>query len=257
MLFQYLSDLHLEFYPNPKNIDKINIKPIAPYLVIAGDIACVVDNINNRFERFIYRMSKLFKYVFIVSGNHEYYKCEAKVLPMKEWFELIDNTIISVTMNTKNVIFLQNKTFLIPDTDIAVFGCTLWTEILEREKEMVTDTLADYVHIPNFTVDDSINMHRISVKALESELSKHHDKRFVVITHHLPSYKLIASRYVDSGYNSAFASDVPLADNPQIVAWFAGHTHLQIENGKFHINPIGYFADIKGRYIEYNKIIEV
>jgi predicted phosphodiesterase len=257
MLFQYFSDIHLEFYKNPSKIDKINVERKAPYLIIAGDIDNIAGLKGNRFERFVKRMSLLFDYVFIVSGNHDYYRSKQESLPIKEWFQMIDDKIRKIIKPMCNVVFLQNEVFLLPNTDIAIFGSTLWTEVLPQEIACVRNQLSDYTCIPNMTVEFGIATHRASVASLEFELNLHKDKRFIVITHHLPTTKLIAKRYYDSGYNSAFASDVALSANPQIISWFAGHTHLQIEYEKFHVNPIGYPDAIQNRMVEYNKVIDV
>lgn len=257
MLFQYFSDIHLEFYKNPNKIDKIKIERKAPYLIIAGDIDNMASLKGARFERFIKRMSKLFDLVFMVTGNHDYYQFKKESLPVEKWFDMVDDKVKELIKPLKNVIFLQNEVYLIPNSNIAVFGCTLWTEVLPREIVNVRNQLADYTCIPNMTVEYSIERHRASVLALEVELVKHPDKQFIVITHHLPSTKLIAKRYYDSGYNSAFASDVAIAENPQIIAWVAGHTHMQIEMDKFHINPIGYPDAIQNRLVEYNKVLVI
>jgi hypothetical protein len=80
-----------------------------------------------------------------------------------------------------------------------------------------------------------------------------------VISHHLPSYTLVADHYknLDPPINSAFASEIPEAESPQIKAWVAGHTHTPMKLGKFHVNPFGYPTEAKKQSATFNKTFMV
>jgi hypothetical protein len=52
--------------------------------------------------------------------------------------------------------------------------------------------------------------------------------------------RLVHPDYHDSPINSAFATDVPLAEDPRIAAWIYGHTHKPNFGPRFFCNPIGY-----------------
>lgn len=67
MELQILSDLHLE---SPKAYDFYEIKPVAPYLALLGDIGCVSDP---AYLTFLSAQLAQFRIVFHLLGNHEPY----------------------------------------------------------------------------------------------------------------------------------------------------------------------------------------
>jgi predicted phosphohydrolase len=247
--FQYVSDLHLEFYQKKQKLPPI--KPCAPNLIIAGDLG---DAFHPLYEQFLAHVSTLFTYVFLVSGNHEYYWIKHGYRSdVNQWMAYIETKIREIAKKYPNVIYLQNEAFVIPTpspnpdgastysvSDIVVYGATMWSQIDDHHRESVRVNLNDYHAIPRFTIYHSNQLFHQTIDHLNTALQQYHDHQFIVITHHLPSYQLIHPNYQQSTINSAFASEVQLADSPQIIAWFAGHTHSPIDKGKFHVNPIGY-----------------
>jgi predicted MPP superfamily phosphohydrolase len=256
---QYFSDLHLERRQHVEHkFRSFNIEPCAPYLVIAGDLGAISGNHHKIYKSFLEFLSPLFKYIFIISGNHEYYSNHLYrdySIPLDVWFDTIETQIRLTIKDLHNVVYLQNETFLIPETNYAVFGTTLWSHIKETEKPLIVQGVRDYECIPNFTPDDSIRLCNHSCMCLERDLKKYQNHRFIVVSHHLPTYQLIASQYNDCGYNSAFATEIELSNNQQIIAWIAGHIHQPIEQGKFHVNPIGYPEEhLKATF---NRVIDI
>jgi hypothetical protein len=154
-----------------------------------------------------------------------------------------------------NIIFLENEIYLIPGTDIIVFGATFWSDVKAEEAAYVNNMIGDYKYIQGFTVEKCRELHKTSCLMLTAALAKYSMHKFVVISHHLPLYTLIDSRYETSCVNSAYASDIKEANNDMIVAWVAGHTHTPIEKERFHVNAIGY----KGENVkkDFNKVFEV
>jgi predicted phosphodiesterase len=247
MLFQYFSDLHMEFTRGRVPI----IKAVAPYLIIAGDITThgKPDNYQKLFDK----IAPLFKYVFFVSGNHDYYH------NMTNCLTATDNQIREMIKPYPNVVYLQNQAFLIPETDIVVFGGTFWSQIRPEEVSFVLNCLNDYRMISALTITETNQLHREAIGKLEQTLSNpdYMGKRFIVISHHLPSYSLISEKYKSCMINSAFATEIPLANDPRIVAWFCGHTHEPCEMGKFHVNPIGYPEESNRRVTKYDRVVDV
>ena len=99
---QYVSDLHLEFY------NKISfrscVKPVAPYLALAGDIGKPGTNMYTNFLSYV---SSNWEHVFYVAGNHEYYDT-----PRSKWnkkkpvtFEERHQEIINITREYPNIHF--------------------------------------------------------------------------------------------------------------------------------------------------------
>jgi DNA repair exonuclease SbcCD nuclease subunit len=237
MNFQYFSDIHLEMYNEQEaKLNKLfaRIKPIAPFLIMAGDIGYPS---RKSYKNFLNYLSPLYKRIFITSGNHEYYQsCES--------VDATDMHIREIVSTFPNIIFLQCEVYDLsqdlPDTDLMIYGGTFWSDISPSEEHVITRSMRDYVHIKDFTVGLSRKYHKTAVAGLENALELHDNKRFIVISHHLPSYSLIHPRFISSGINSAFASEIPIANDTRIVAWVAGHTHETIQKGKFYVNSIGY-----------------
>jgi len=205
---------------------------------MAGDIGCVFDQ---SYTNFLTRMSNLFEYVFIITGNHEYYHVRGRKLKdVDQWFDYIESHVRTITSKLKNVIYLQNELFVIPETNICLYGSTLWSNIADHERGMVRQRLSDYQRIPRMSIRKSCELFEKNVRQLAEMLEQNADKQIIIVTHHLPSYQLICQKYRDCEINSAFASEVDLINNPHIVAWVAGHTHHPVEKNKFHVNPVGY-----------------
>lgn len=97
--FQYVSDLHLE-----KGFKYV--RPKAPFLILAGDIAPLGTQVFNDFFSI---HAPRFKNIFYVYGNHEFDSRKKQgILPA-------------------NVIVLNNTELHLPLDNILIVGCTLWT----------------------------------------------------------------------------------------------------------------------------------
>lgn len=252
MSFQYFSDVHTEFFHNIEQVEQIDIKAMAPYLIIAGDIGNVFNKYREYYVRLLAKVSSMFKYVFIISGNHEYYSLTSQNTETSdEWFKLVESEIMNIAKQFPNVIYLQNEIFNIPDTDICIYGTTLWSNINPFYQSKILRQMSDYTLIPNFSIGKTREIYNSNVEKLQDVILQSTNKRFVVISHHLPSYELIDDKYKYCDLNSAFASSVNISMDNKIVAWVAGHTHMPQEKGKFHVNPIGYPGE--NMYANYNK----
>ncbi len=259
--FQYASDIHTEMY---KFIPDVFSAPFflevkAPYLLLAGDIGYPFH--KNYFE-FLQQLTPYYKHIFLTTGNHEYYQSKfERVGPQQksnEWMTAVDNRVREISQSFSNVTFLQNTSVLIPETNLRIFGGTFWSDIKPEEEHHILRSLNDYRHIPSFTPAKSRALFQESQEALAKELEIYPAQDFLVMSHHLPSYDLVAPQYRNlyPPINSAFASDIPLANNPRILAWVAGHTHSPMELGKFHVNPFGYPRE-NMRYATLNKSFQV
>ena len=72
MKIRYFSDLHLEFIKDEEIKPFLNNIPqgLDEICICAGDIG---NPCENHYDVFMNTVSKLFKKVFIIAGNHEYY----------------------------------------------------------------------------------------------------------------------------------------------------------------------------------------
>jgi len=240
--FQYFSDIHLELYnENQPKINRMFIDKIkrqeqrAKYLLIPGDIGKPT---SSSYQEFLASLSFLYDKIFVTTGNHEYYS-----MPFDSTTKL-DNYCRDICLNVpnKNVFFLQNEVYAISET-LSIFGGTFWTNIPQTKYSLVSNCINDYAKIPLFTPQTSCALHEQAIFLLQSHIERNDKKRWIVMSHHMPSYSLIDSKYLTLAYNDincAFASDIATATDSKIIAWVYGHTHLPSVVGKYYCNPIGY-----------------
>lgn len=252
VLFQFISDLHLEFLkPKLVHIKKFLI-PSAPNLLILGDL---VPPTHPNFKLFFDYYSPLFEHIYYVSGNHEYYS-------KKTYFE-IEDCLKNECSKYPNVHYLNNQSILLENDNIVILGTTLWSNTLNNK--YIKYDMNDYYKIyekenKNVTTKFTTNLHLQAVEWLNSELELHRDKTILVLTHHLPSFKMIHEKYKDSQINDGFAShlDDIMNTHSNIKYWLCGHTHsaihIRINQTECITNPCGYPGETT-----YNKkaIIEI
>jgi predicted phosphodiesterase len=239
--FQYSSDLHLEFNENENNFEDI-IKPTADNLILAGDIGYPSQKI---YEKFIEYCSKHFKKVIVISGNHEYY---GRIM------EETEKEIREITKKFSNVFYLQNECLELPN-NILVIGATLWTDVPANKKADIKLGMSDYYKIYKnpkelITVEDTCEHHKTSVNYITNTIAKNLDKKIIVVTHHLPSIKMIDKKFICNSYNSAFYTYLHHLITKPVVAWISGHTHVStttfINNVFCGVNPKGYPKETSG-----------
>lgn len=249
-----ISDIHLEFKKN-KYPKLCPFKAEQSYLALLGDIGYPsYDNYKN----FIDYHSKIFKHIFIISGNHEYYTIESIEIQISNITNLYDN----VTYLQKSYIQIGNTLFL---------GCTLWTEI--KDSTLVEISMNDYsnIYISNnesMSNDKSISndrsmsndksmsnkiskydlgyVKRRKIHANKEKLKPYHilsyhtemkewifktidenlDKNIIVLTHHTPSYEMLDHK--DDPLSQCYASDLDsyIKKYNNLDYWICGHTHL-------------------------------
>jgi predicted phosphodiesterase len=243
MEFQYFSDIHTELYSGVEcprfQVLIHDLKPIAPYLILAGDIGHPFSDI---YKEFLELVAKKFKRVFLIAGNHEYYTKNGGMRP-EAWMSYVDTHITGICREIGNVTYLQNQVYHFPaPSNLSIFGGTFWSLVKHEEENTLRTSSNDLQNIQNLTYDTIRMLHYEACTSLAKALVKHSDRIFLVVSHHLPSYSLVASKY-KSCSNSSHASEIELWKHDRIKAWVAGHTHIPIVAGKFHVNPIGHFGE--------------
>jgi len=242
MLLSLLSDIHLDFSPDPLSYIEFFI-PSSPrldtVLMLAGDIGNPFSDI---YRIFLHRLSLLYLKVFIISGNHEYHHPSP--------FHHIDSLISSITSSFSNVHFLQRSSLVF--NRVRFLGCTLWSL---SDPSLILN-VSDYSHIPSMSSDLCIHMHTRDSDWLTSQLAleNHLYDHTVVMTHHLPSYSLISPKYLNNPTNIFYAS---MSDHLVIKAsiWLCGHSHtptyLTIGSCRCYINPVGYIGQNTGFILDH------
>lgn len=257
-----VSDLHLEFCDIELPGD-----PTAT-LLLSGDIVPVDFMRDNRTDKYARRMQPVvrkffdhvsanYKQVFYIFGNHEHYhgRLEANH-EIAETFlvypnvKILDKTGINITANTR------------------LFGGTLWTDFANGNPmymQIAEGGMNDFAGLithnyeihgknsdynsswhPPFRAQESVDIHRATLKALAADIEQNPDKDYLVMTHHTPSYKSINHKYIGNDLNYAYSSDLSnfMFKYPQIKNWTHGHTHdtCNYTIGECHVmcNPRGY-----------------
>jgi Calcineurin-like phosphoesterase len=237
---QYMSDLHLE-----KHNYEVDLVPKAPNLALLGDIGSPN---SQRYRNFIHTCSRRYDKVYLLAGNHEYYDSTIRQTQC-------DIKAVCQSAPYNNVSLLQNQ-IIEADNNIFLAGCTLWSNI----KPETSRALNDFVKIKSsyqretnslFTVDEYLALHRRDVSWL-SNLIPRMPGPLIVMTHHLPSLKMISSRYRPT-YSDAFATSLEHLFQPPLIAWLCGHTHDNVER---MINNV-YCGVNSSRYIDFNRVLEV
>jgi hypothetical protein len=94
-------------------------------------------------------------------------------------------------------------------------------------------------------------LHLQDKKFLEETLIKH--ENIICLTHHLPSHKLIHSKYENLPYYM-YASDLEYLIKDNIKLWICGHSHeantVNINNVICTLNPLGYPNEHNIEYID-------
>jgi hypothetical protein len=204
---QYVSDLHLEFYY--KTYLKKFVKPIGPYLALAGDIGQPTCPMWMPFFNYV---SQNWKQVFYVTGTKEY---DVPVSYTKQHMRIKESLkpFPNVTLLDKT-----NPLFYFPKENVAILGSTLWStkhSLYQKEKAELENQI-------DFWTYQKANI--------------------VMLTHHMPSYRLISPRF-NPPYNT-YASNCESLMSPQVKAWIYGRTHnvsnIVLNNTLAVVNARGY-----------------
>jgi predicted phosphohydrolase len=259
MKINILSDLHVEFYDDPKVLcEKVNkLYPNVAeddILIIAGDlgVAGTSKKLNDEYKFMLKYFGKKWNNVFYVAGNHEYYD-RKKTETIQDISDAIEAYCVEC-----GIIFLDNDIF---ETSGYIFvGTTLWTNVDEIAYENMNDKLQAIL-----SRDEVVSIHKANVKWLNNTLNKIAklktndkkskypelaDKPVIVISHHLPLKEIVHKKFLGEEYsltNSGYFSDLSdlvLKYSDLICHWYHGHMHEAYKKKVYDIdfcaNPMGY-----------------
>ena len=253
MKIQYASDLHLEFAENWRYLKDNPMKVSGDILVLAGDIGYLGDENYSRHPFWDWA-SENYKEVICCLGNHEFYK----------YFDLAtlqDGYSLEIRPNIHSY---YNGVVHLGNTDIIL--STLWSKIPVEDAYYTEQCVTDFRRI---LYDNHLLTH--------AEFNREHDRCFtfikkavadskathrIVVTHHVPSFRMLCPKYLCSRINGAFT--VELEDyikNSGIEYWIYGHSHynidVQIGQTRCVSNQFGYvFAD-EHKYFVPDKVLEL
>lgn len=254
MKIQYASDLHLEFGENSKWLRQHPIEAIGDVLLLAGDIGYLGDS-NYKSHPFWDWASLNFKEVIIVPGNHELYK-------LFDINELHEDWQLEIRPNVK--VYYNSVIHLNDEVDI--IASTLWSRISPSESYLTERCVSDFRRIRNgeyrFSSDRFNEEHEKCFRFIERKINESVAKHIIVMTHHVPSFELMAEEFKGSSINGAFT--VELGDFiavSRINYWIYGHSHRnidkQIGNTKCLSNQLGYVFQDEHRSFNPKAIIVI
>ncbi|KAF2671107.1 putative calcineurin-like phosphoesterase [Microthyrium microscopicum] len=217
--FQVLSDLHLEV---GNQYTSFSFPVTAPILILAGDIGRLVD--EDAMRAFFTVQIVRYEKVLWVLGNHEFYG-------------LSHSKSLEIAMRLESefdgkLIVLYRRRFDLPEPNITVLGCTLWSQIPDEAKNVVRSKVNDFRRINDWTVGSHNAEHQKDLSWLKEQVSKLQEespqRRILIVTHHAACTSGTSEpRFEGSPWHSAFATDLleRKGDWPGVQAWVYGHTH--------------------------------
>lgn len=177
-----------------KKLEIPKIAQVADKLLLAGDIGYPNTEIYNEFFK---QCSTKYEQVFVVDGNHEW----DKGTPDLKRFE---------KLKLDNIVLLNNSHVELKKENVVVIGTTLWTETVRGWE------------------------YNKAVEYLTKTLPKYKDKRVIVLSHHLPTWHLIAPYYRKKYpermlYRYATHLDYFFHREEAPWLWVCGHSHSIVE----------------------------
>ncbi len=193
-----------------------------PKIPIASNNIALLGDIGNpnkkNYEDFLKYTSDNYDRVFLIAGNHEYWNAGPKT----------DQIISEISLKFKNINFLNNsQTHL---GQYMILGTTLWSNAKIHQ-----------------------NYYENSIKWLENKINIT-DGPLIILTHHLPSFKLIVPEYMTKEYEAVrdrYASNLDHLMTDKVKVWLCGHSHciheIKINNTLCAINAFGHpsVSDLK------------
>ncbi|MBU2914152.1 metallophosphoesterase [Reichenbachiella agariperforans] len=170
MKFQIASDLHTEFEENRTFLHFQPIKPVAPILLLAGDIIVLKQAVNS--IDFINYISSNWEQVYIVPGNHEFYG-KGDV-----------SNAFDLEHDLKNIKFVNHQKIEIGGCD--VYFSTLWSRAQSGTEEVISDFKYCVYQDEEYSVEHHNHLHDKAINWLNTELSKPKTRPRVVVSHFVP-----------------------------------------------------------------------
>jgi predicted phosphodiesterase len=228
--FQTLSDLHLEINQQYSTYEV----PVATnYLLLAGDIGRLAD--YDQYLAFLQVQTERFKLVFLILGNHEFYG-ESFDSALEKARRLEQEPCLN-----KRLVLLHQRRYDIPDSDVTVLGCTLWSHVPDSSMDIVHYKIQDFQKIEDWTVDKHNAAHESDLAWMRAEVQSIHDshrmrpaefpKRVILVaTHHAPAMRRTSSpQHARTPWSAAFGTDLLSLSWDGVHTWVFGHTHYSTE----------------------------
>lgn len=220
---QILSDLHLEFGlpPNSHQYESYQIPAHAPYLLLAGDIGLLIQ--ASLFVPFLKRVARDFEHVFLVLGNHEFYRFSRSE-------GLVAAVELEKALDGKVTVLHRRRVDI---GDVTILGCTLHSSLDPAATARIAMGLNDFHLVKEWGPKEYMQEHAADLGWLREELAKVEEGRRVVIaTHHAPLILGTSNPMFDASlFRSAFSTNIlgsgwhEWKGGEKVKVWAFGHTH--------------------------------
>lgn len=266
MAVQILSDLHLE---SPVAYDTFEITPKAPHLALLGDVGNISKHKDGCLE-FFTRQLKQFETVLFVPGNHEAYH--------SNWDDTLGILLafeqdVAQDASLGQFVLLDRKQFQVPDTNVVILGCSLFSYVPQNMHFNVSLGLNDFYQIADWDVDMHNEAHKRDVAWLNEKVAAlgQTDAKIMILSHWSPTQdpRAIEPAHIGSPITSGFSTDLSeeaCFKSPKVRVWAFGHTHyncdFEIERGgnggtlRLLANQRGYYFDQAENY-DGEKLVEL
>lgn len=257
MRLQIASDLHLEFPQNERFMKLNPLKAEGDILLLAGDIVPLRD--MERYRDFFDRIADNYNQTYWVPGNHEYYN-----------LDIADRSGTFQESIRSNITLLNNST--IEQENVRLHFTSLWSNISEPSALNIVRGLMDF-HLIKYkggrlSVELYNRMHSESVAFLRNTFDddrgvRKADKKNIIISHHVPTFRNYPAQYIDSPLNEAFATDLDLLiEASGADYWLYGHHHTAtsdflIGNTRLMTNQLGYVSRNEHTAFDTGKVISL
>lgn len=253
MKIQYASDLHLEFADNWRYLKDNPFQVTGEVLVLAGDIGYLGDD-NYTKHPFWDWASDNYHDVVVCMGNHEFYKFyDIATLP--------DGYCLTIRDNVHSY---YNAVVPLGDADIIV--STLWAKISLKEAYYTEQVVSDFRRIlynkEPLTFADFNREHDRCFAFVKKSVEASAAKKKIVVTHHVPSFKMQCPKFADSQANGAFTVELEdFIKSHDINYWIYGHSHYNVDasisSTQCLSNQLGYVSHREHLTFNSSKYIEI
>lgn len=261
----YISDIHADFYiaeGTPKvnyeaEILKLVSSQIKGYkkeelkegvLILGGDYS----NRNDISKIYLSQISKLFKEVYMVFGNHDYYLCTSKekyAYGRNSYKKVKD--IENYVNGIGNVTILKNFKIHTMSDGTTISGDTLWYSV-KGNREMYNE-MSDSVKILNMPIQ---SYHEEGVANFERLKEQGGSD---IIVSHVPPIETDSTKDKRTGKlykwdtgKGCYVTEVEIGGLKNKV-WLSGHVHEEGEyklgGGKLLLNAQGYKGELDGERV--------
>jgi predicted phosphohydrolase len=261
----FVSDLHLEHKQWQRDYPRINESSLKKLDDSVHGIAIVGDLSNpyyDNFTLFLAYCGSLFKNVYFVAGNHEYYSKGFCKYTIKETItKRIEFSIEQAKdiSNNNSIFYLDNSHIQLPNNKI-IIGSTLWSNHQQSLILSKNNYLTSMYEFINDEYYDSCNFLKQELKLcrLFNNMNNIKKPNITLLTHYLPTYQLIDKKYhpiynTNRAKAERYFSNVEHFIKHPIKNWICGHSHsltnIHLNGVNLCINP---FVSQKSHLINLN-----